>query len=225
MMTIQNIGPLLDLLEANYGAALYRDTNRDNVVKLWSVMFEADDPREVAIAVKDCIATLQFPPKVADIKSRIANNRLAGQLTEMEAWALIRDAVERSTSRDEAEKIFKQLPKIIRRTVGSASQLRGWRVVDDDQFETVVASNCQRTYRVLAQREAGYHALPPDIQQAETWRIETPKQAELPAPEKPKVNGIGFEPPEYMKASVAGWAAEGVPVAEIRRRCLNWGSW
>lgn len=224
MMTTKDIAALLTLLEANYGTALYRDTNRENVVKLWTVMFEADDPKEVGIAVKDCIATLQFPPKIADIKSRIANNRLAGQMTEMEAWAMIRDAVERSTSRDEAEKIFGQMPKIIQRTVGSASQLRGWRVVEDDQFETVIASNCQRTYRTLAQREAGYHALPPDIQQAESWRLEKPKQAELPAPEKPKVNGIGFDPPEYMKASVEKWIAEGIETKEIRRRCLNWGA-
>ena len=196
MMTIKDIGEMLQLLEANYGSAFWKDTNRDNVVKLWSVMFADDDPSEVGIAVKDCIATLQFPPKIADIKSRIANNRMAGQMTEMEAWSVIRDAVERATSRQEAEKIFSQMPKILQRTVGSASQLRGWRVVDDANFETVVASNCQRTYRMLAQREAGYHALPTDIQQAEAWRIEKPTQAELPAPEAPKK--LAYEKPEWM---------------------------
>ena len=224
MMTVKDIGSMLQLLEAAYGNVLYRDANRENVLNLWSVMFADDDPAEVGVAVKDCIATLQFPPKIADIKTRIANNRMAGQMTEMEVWAIIRDAVERSTSRDEAVKIFGQMPKIVQRTVGSASQLRAWRAVEDDQFETVIASNCQRSYRVLAQREAGYHALPPDIQQAESWRLEKPKQAELPEPEKPKTIGIGFEPPEYMKASVEQWIAEGIAASEIRKRCLNWGA-
>lgn len=196
MMTVKDIGSMLQLLEAAYGNVLYRDANRENVLHLWSVMFADDDPAEVGVAVKDCIATLQFPPKIADIKTRIANNRMAGQMTEMEVWAIIRDAVERSTSRDDAVKIFGQMPKIVQRTVGSASQLRAWRAVEDEQFETVIASNCQRSYRVLAQREAGYHALPPDIQQAESWRLEKPKQAELPEPEKPKK--LAYEKPEWM---------------------------
>lgn len=198
MITKQNIADMMDLLVAAYGDKAFPSEPQKmaKVVNLWTVMFEHDDPREVLVAVKDCIATLQFPPKIADIKQRISANRLAGQMTEMEAWAIIRDAVERSTSREEAEKIYKQLPKIIQRTVGSASQLRGWRVVDDDQFETVVSSNCQRTYRTLAQREAGYHALPPDIQQVEQWRIEKPKQAELPEPEKPKK--LNYEKPDWM---------------------------
>lgn len=196
MMTVKDIGLMLQLLEANYGTALYKETNRENVLKLWTVMFEDDDPAEVGVAVKDCIATLQFPPKIADIKSRISRNRLAGQMTEMEAWALIRDGVERAVSREKAQEIFGQLPEIIRRVVGSPSQLRGWRVVEDAQFETVIASNCQRTYRELAAREAGYHALPADIRQAEAWRIEKPKQAELPAPEAPKK--VLYEKPDWM---------------------------
>jgi len=198
MITKQNIADMMDLLVAAYGDKAFPQEPQKmaKVVNLWTIMFEHDDPREVLVAVKDCIATLQFPPKIADIKTRIAQNRLEGQMTEMEAWAHIRMAVEQSTSREKAEEIFEGLPKIIQRTVGSASQLRGWRVVNDEQFETVVASNCQRTYRQLAQREAGWHALPPDIQQAEVWRVETPKLAELPEPEQPKK--LAYEKPDWM---------------------------
>ena len=195
-MTVKDIGAMLDLLEAAYGSTFFKETNRGNVVKLWSAMFADDEPAEVAVAVKDCIATLQFPPKIADIKSRMANNRLAGQMTEMEAWAVIRDAVDRAESAKEARQIYDQLPKILQRCVGSPSQLRAWRLVTDEQFETVIASNVQRTYRALAQREAGYHALPSDIQQAESWRLDKPKQAELPAPEQPKP--VQYEKPDWM---------------------------
>ena len=196
MMTVQNIGEMLQLLEAAYGLSLYKDVNRENVVKLWSVMFADDDPAEVGIAVKNCIATLQFPPKIADIKSRMAQNKMAGQMTEMEVWQIIRRAVEDSNSREKASEIFGQLPKIIQRVVGSGSQLKAWRTVEDDQFETVVASNCMRTYRILAQREAGFYALPSDLQQVESWRIEAPKQTALPEPEKPKK--VAYEKPEWM---------------------------
>lgn len=199
---------MIDLLTAAYGEKAFPLDDAKKMIKvinLWTVMFEADDPLEVAVAVKDCIATLQFPPKIADIKSRISQNRLAGQMTEMEAWALIRDAVERSGSREEAQQIFDQLPMIIQRTVGSPSQLRGWRMIDDEQFETVTASNCMRTYKVLAQREAGYHALPADMQRLESWRIEQPEQAKLPEPPKPKK--LAYEKPDWMlRREAEGWA-------------------
>lgn len=193
MMTIKDIGMMLQLLEANYGNGLYKDTDRENVINLWSVMFEDDDPAEVAIAVKDCIATLTFPPKVADIKTRISQNRLSGQMTEMEAWAIIRKATEDANSYEKAVEVYNAMPTIIQRVVCSPSQLRAWRTVEDEQFETVVCSNVLRSYRVMLQREAGYHALPSDIQKAEAWRIEAPKQAELPQPKK-----LAYEPPEWM---------------------------
>lgn len=199
MITGKDMGEIIDLLTAAYGDKAFPvddPKKMAKVVNLWSVMFQDDSPEEVLISVKDCIATLQFAPKIADIKSRISANRLSGQMTEMEAWSFIRRAVEDANSREKAEEIYAGLPKIIQRVVGSASQLRGWRVVDDDQFETVIASNCQRTYRLLAQREAMYHALPTDIQQVEAWRIEKPKQAELPAPEQPKK--LAYEKPEWM---------------------------
>ena len=193
MMTVKDIGLMLDLLEANFGAAMYKDTNRPAVVKLWSAMFADDDPSEVAIAVKDCIATLRFPPKIADIKSRMAQTRMQGQMTEMEAWQIIRAAVEEAYSYERADEIFWTLPKIIQRTVGSGRQIKAWRSVEDAQFETVIASNCMRTYRELAQREAGYHALPADLQQAESWRIEPQIRAALPGPVK-----LAYEKPDWM---------------------------
>ena len=200
MITATDINMIMDLLVAAYGEKAYPLDNPKQMAKisnLWHTMFKDDDPAEVLIAVKNCIATLQFPPKIADIKTRIAQNRMAGQMTEMEVWNMIRKAVEESNSRENSQKIYDRLPKIVQRTVGSASQLRAWRSVEDSQFETVVASNCMRSYRTLAQREAGYYALPEDMQQAESWRIEGPAQT---APGLPKPAPVAYElPPEWNR--------------------------
>ena len=196
MLTNENIGEMIDLLEANYGEKAFpQDPEKlAKTVKLWKVMFQDDDPKEVLIAVKDCIATLTFPPKIADIKSRIAQNRLTGQLTEAEMWQMIRKAVEDSGSYSEAKVQFEHLPKIVQGVAGSPSQLRAWRKVDDEQFETVIMSMCSRTYRTLAQREAGYHALPNDIKQVEQWRIDgAPKPEALPAPQPLKREKMEWE--------------------------------
>ena len=91
-----NIGTVLDLLEANYGNRLYKDTNRENVLKLWASMFMKDDPREVLTAVKSYIETETFPPTVADIKRLMKRNRKQDKtLTHEERFALMdRDAEE-----------------------------------------------------------------------------------------------------------------------------------
>ena len=69
----------MELLEANYGLRLYKDTNRENVLKLWSGMFAKDDPREVLTAVKEYIEQETFPPTVADIKRIMKRNRNHGR--------------------------------------------------------------------------------------------------------------------------------------------------
>ena len=190
MITEKNIVTILDLLVTAYGEKAYPLDSPLKMKKqkdLWSVMFMDDDPAEVLTAVKDCIATLQFPPKIADIKGRIAQNRLAGQLTEMEVWQIIRKAVEDSNSLGKARELYEAMPKSVQAVAGSPSQLRSWRTVSDEQFETVVMSMVTRTYRQVAQREACYHALPQDVQELEKWRIDGAKKPDaLPAPEAPK---------------------------------------
>ena len=198
MLTNENVGEILDLLIANYGDKAYPQSaeGRQRLLNLWQVMFADDDPREVLVAVKDCIATLTFTPKVADIKSRIAKNRLQGQLTEAEVGHLVRKAVENSSSKAEAKQEFDNLPKTVQRSVGSPSALRSWRSVGEEQFETVILSMVYRSYRIEAEREASYHALPSDIQQIEQWKIDgAPKPEALPAPEAPKFE----EPKEWNR--------------------------
>ena len=197
MITSDNTAEIMDLLITAYGEKAYpidSPQKMQKICSLWSVMFQDDEPVEVLTAVKDCIATLQFAPKIADIKSRIAKNRLKGQLTEAEVGHLVRTAVEDSSSKDEAKKQFERLPKTVQRSVGSASALRAWRSVAEEQFETVVLSMVYRSYRIEAEREASYHALPNDVQQAEQWKIDgAPKPEALPAPKK-----LAYEEPDWM---------------------------
>ena len=185
MINRENIGEIFNLLSANYGEKMFPDDQKKmaNVVNLWQVMFADDDPAEVLVAVKDCIATLQFPPKIADIKSRISQNR-TGQMTEMDAWSKIVEAINRSYSKDDANKEFFQLPAILQRIVGSPSQLQSWRLVEVAQLHTVVMSAVLRSYRELVLSEETYHALPADMQKHEEWRLSKPVMDSLPEPKR-----------------------------------------
>ena len=186
MMTIINIGEMLTLLENAYGKKLvYETTTKDNTITLWESMFQEDDPAEVAVAVKDCIATLKFPPKIADIKQRIAKQKMAKQMTEMEAWQTVTKAVEDAGGYNESLEAFKGLTPILQKMVGSYKTLREWRAIDRAQFNTVVMSAFLRSYREELQKQYEYHTLPADIRKQSEYLIETP-QYELPEPKVEK---------------------------------------
>lgn len=204
-MTEQEIIKVLGLLETAYGQKrFYADTDKKSVVYLWSVMFREDEAVEVNRAVVNCISTLQFPPTIADIKTRLAEARMAGQMTEMEAWGLVSEAVNNANGRKEAQEAFDQLPAILRKVVSKPEQLRAWRKVSDESFETVVASNVIRSYRELAKREAGYYALPIQVRDKEAWMIEAPTYEALPAPEEtPKLEGEAYREAQGLQVQTS----------------------
>ena len=190
MITNKDINQIMDLLISAYGDKAYPIDDPQKMVKvshLWTVMFQDDEPAEVLIAVKSCIATLSFPPKVADIKSRSAQSRMAGQMTEMEAWSAIRDAVRSARNRTDANRVFTELPPILQKCVGTPSQLMAWGGVSTDTFEGVIASNFMRSYRETAKNEAMYNALPKEMQSEQSYLNPTPKEVTMlpePAPQK-----------------------------------------
>lgn len=195
-MTPKELSAVMDRLEKYY-RNYYAGTDKKEVFAAWFEMFKDDDPAEVNRAVVAYICTNTFPPTVAGIKTLMAENRMAGQMTEMQAWQKIRDAVDFSTNRDEARKQYDQLSPLLKKLAGSPSQLISWRKVNEDTFEGVIASNVQRSYRELARREAVFYAIPGQLQAEQTWRVEGPKeQAALPEGAKPKK--LNYEKPEWM---------------------------
>lgn len=189
MITRQNISQMMDLLVAAYGDKAFPVSQPDMMTKtvnLWSVMFAEDEPEEVLLAVKNCISTSQYAPRIADIKSRIAQSRMAGQMTEMEAWVQIRKAIKKAGTSAEANQAFSEMPQILRKVVGEPGTLKEWRGVSLDTLEGVIASNCQRSYRELAKTEATFNALPKDIQRKSSWMVSEPEPTMLPEPKPQK---------------------------------------
>ena len=183
MTTINEIGTMLDILEANYGQKFYDGVNKDNVLKLWASSFQSDDPAVVMQAVQKCINTMTYKPTIADIRKRMVQIQV---MSEIEAFQTIKEAVHRSVDEESACIAYNELPGLCRKIVMRPSQLRDWRMVSAETFETVVASMISRSYRVHADKEIEYYALPAQIQKNEAWRIEAPEQAVLPEPKRQK---------------------------------------
>ena len=85
------------------------------------------------------------------------------ELSEGEAWQLVARAI--SNGIYGSKKEFDALPQTIQRIVGSPNALREWAMMDSDVVHSVVASNFQRSYRVVSEREREIKALPQDVRE------------------------------------------------------------
>ena len=157
---------VLAVLKVAYPAMDSRlsDEEYDAMVNLWAEMF-ADEPYEiVGAAVKAFIATDEqgYPPSIGKIKAQVNKLRQSpDHMTEAEAVNLIMQAARNSTYNCGEE--FEKLPPILQKLVGHPRQLREWAVSDSTTINTVVASNLQRSYRVLQERQKELDALPESI--------------------------------------------------------------
>ena len=183
-MTPKELSEVMNRLEKYY-KSFYQGVDKKEVFAAWFEMFKDDQATEVQKAAVAYICTQIYPPTVAGLKTIMAENRMAGQMAEMEAWGRIRKAIDDASGRNEAYEAFSKLPPILKKIVYNPSQLRAWHACSEDTLEGVIASNVQRSYRELAKREAVYYAIPGQLQQEQTWRVEAPKvQIALPEVQK-----------------------------------------
>lgn len=92
-----------------------------------------------------------FAPSVSQLIGCMYMPRDNQKMTEGEAWALVKKAIQNSTYDSEAE--FDMLPPAVQQAVGGAKMLREWAMTDSDEVNTVIMSNFQRSYRIAADRE------------------------------------------------------------------------
>lgn len=165
-MTLQETADILSICKAEWPQSFCKMSKKDGEARLnlWASMFVDDDVRLVGAAVKALIVAgdREFAPGVGQIKEQMRKLTAGnGEKTEAEAWARIRKAIRNSAYDSEAE--YKRLPGILKKLVGAPSQLREWAVMDSEELNTVVASNVQRAYRTMKQREDEAAKLPEDV--------------------------------------------------------------
>ena len=127
---------------------------------LWEDMFKDDSFQLVTAAVKALIATDSkgYPPHIGAVKESISKLVRGVQLTEMEAWVLVKKAISAYATRED----FEKLPPAVQRAVGGSSQLVIWALTDASSLP-VIMSNFMRSYRTAADAESEIAKLPGDV--------------------------------------------------------------
>lgn len=163
-MTIQETGEILEVLTVAYPQfyAKQGKLERQRALTLWQEMFKDYPGQIVAYAVKAFISsdTKGFPPSVGQIMEKVNLLTETPEMTEAQAWSLIRKALRNSAYNYRAE--YDKLPEKVQNAVGRPEQLKAWAT--DERFnEGVESSNFKRAYRNVCAREREVNRLPDDI--------------------------------------------------------------
>lgn len=179
---------LLSMVQAMY-PNFQQGRNIALTTALWEKVLADEDFRSVCAAYTAYLATdtRGFPPAPGALKEIL--HRREGDLTEVAAWAMVRKAI--SNSAYDSEREFAALPETLRRTIGDAKTLRSWALMNEEEVETVISSNFQRSYKARAKYETEAEKIPEAV------------RAALPAfkilDEAPKIAAPAAEPEEQAE--------------------------
>lgn len=163
LMTREETIKIMSVLKVAYPRYYGNQTKQEliDAVTLWQMMLEDYSYEIVSCAVKTIIATVKYPPTVAEVVEKINKIISPNELEASDAWLLVKKAIRNSIYNSERE--FKKLPESVRLVVGSHEQLRTWACDDESATNTVTASNFRKDFNIKISRIKEYNALPESV--------------------------------------------------------------
>lgn len=127
---------------------------------MWFALLQ-DLPYKLAnVAIQKHMLTEKFPPTPAEIREKAAQmiEVPETEMSELEAWALVRKAIRNSGYHAQEE--FDKLPEACREAVGNATNLEEWAKMDYEKVESVGQSHFIRNFRTAVLRIKEEQRLP-----------------------------------------------------------------
>lgn len=105
----------------------------------------------------------KFPPTIAGLREKAAEITapVHEDMSELEAWSLVRKALGNSAYNAEAE--FDKLPELCQKAVGNPANLREMALMDIDTVNSVEQSHFIRNYRTALDRKRTDAQISPDV--------------------------------------------------------------
>ena len=163
-MTREETIKILMVVQAAYPN--YKPPDKTVTVNLWYEMLLDYSYQQVSAGVKAYIRTDKrgFAPSIGDIIDKLQMLFGDNQIDEVQAWGIVWNAI--CNSGYHAEEEYEKLPELIKKTVGSAGQLRQWALSEvDDKTISYWKSDFQRSYRTFQQKERELKKLTPELLQ------------------------------------------------------------
>ena len=142
----------------------YKPNNISETVDVWQMMLSDYDYNLVAMALKAYILsdTSGFAPSIGQLVGKIQKLTKPQELNEMEAWALVCDALS-NCGYNYAEE-YAKLPPLVQKAVGLPTQLQTWALTENLNKD-VVGSNFMRCYRIEVERQNEISKMPQNVRE------------------------------------------------------------
>ena len=125
-----------------------------------------DLPYQVlSLATQKYMMQEQYPPTIAGLRKKAAEITapVHEDMSELEAWSLVRKALGNSAYNAESE--FDKLPELCQKAVGNAANLHEMALMDTDTVNSVEQSHFIRNYRAALDRKRADAQVSPGIMQ------------------------------------------------------------
>lgn len=135
----------------------------DFTAKIWADLLSDYTYEQTDMALKAYITsnTSGFAPDIGQMIATLHIIFTPQKPTAIEAWALVNDAIKRSSYYSVEE--FAKLPRDIQRAVGTPGQLKQW-ATDEHFSESVASSNFMRTYNDIIKVSENISRMPASTQ-------------------------------------------------------------
>lgn len=162
-MTREETKELLMMIKAIYPNFSIKPEEMTATINAWHLMLSEYPIEGIKAALQIYVKTNNtgFAPSVSQIIGCMYKPSEVEQLSEGEAWNMVKRAIQDSAYHSEER--FNELPPIIQRCVGSANMLFQWGQTDSDTVNTVIMSNFQRTYRAVLSKQDFNNKVPEQI--------------------------------------------------------------
>ena len=138
------------------------------VTTLWASMLADYSYETVSNAAKVLIVSSKFPPTIAEVIEKIQLLTREPELTEGEAWSMVRKAIRNGIYGYKEE--YGKLPDKVKTAIGNPLMIH----------ETVVASNFMRNFRSQTKSKQEYESLPQSVKKfVEEISAKMPKLEEV----------------------------------------------
>lgn len=191
----------------------YNPKDPEFTAKMWADVMPDYSYKQADAALRSyiCSNASGFAPAPGQLIDIIHAMTTTEELNEMEAWALVREAIGRSGYYAAEE--FAKFPPLVQKAVGSADQLRVW-AMDDDFNESVVMSNFQRAYRTVLNREKEISKMPENVRKLIQKTCEQSPSAMLEQKRKRTIDRAN-------SIALPGKIYDGIPMPEKYRDILE----
>ena len=172
-MTLEDTKKLLITINAIYPN--WKVENPEATTMAWHWALEEYPAETVNAALQIFLKTDKggFVPSVSQLIGCMYKPTENSQMTEGEAWALVKKAIANGNYGSEEE--YAKLPELVQRAVGGSQMIRQWAMCDTDEVNTVIMSNFQRTYKAILSKSEFNDKVPQqltDIVQGITERLD-----------------------------------------------------